>query len=197
VGDPGWAGLFQTAFKRSRNPMVLLDEMRRHVDVNGAYIGLLGHPRTAFIGHPVYEFVADGPLLSPDEWRRTLARGQFVGQADLIRSDAGTVTVQYAAHTEVVTGKRLALFVVLETSRRGRHLPEVPPEPASPDALTARELQIVRMIADGSTSSQIAEDLHLSQNTVRTHVRNAMVKLNVRSRAHLVAKSLGDGIALA
>ena len=37
----------------------------------------------------------------------------------------------------------------------------------------------------------------MSQNTVRTHVRNAMVKLNVHSRAQLVAKSLGDGIALA
>jgi DNA-binding NarL/FixJ family response regulator len=177
--------------------MVLLDEMRRLVDVNGAYIGLLGYPRATLIAHHIYEFVADGPLLSPDEWRRTLAQGQFVGQADLIRSDAGTVTVQFAAHTEVVTGKRLVLFVALETSRRGRRLPEVPPEPASPDALTAREREIVRLIAHGGTSPQIAEDLHLSQNTVRTHVRNAMVKLDVRSRAQLVAKSLGDGIALA
>jgi DNA-binding NarL/FixJ family response regulator len=177
--------------------MVLLDGRRRHVDVNGAYIGLLGYPRTALLDHPIYEFVAEGPLLSPNEWRKTLTRGQFVGQADLIRSDAGTVTVQFAAHTEVVTGRNLVLFVALETSRRGRRLPEVPPDPASTSALTARELEIVRMIAHGGTTPQIADDLHLSQNTVRTHVRNAMVKLNVRSRAQLVAKSLGDGVALA
>jgi len=195
--EAGWGGLFQTAFKRSRNAMVLLDGRRRHVDVNGAYIGLLGYPRTALIDHPVYEFVAGGPLLSPEEWRRELAQGQFAGQADLVRSDGGTVTVQFAGHTEVVTGKSLVLFVVLETSRRRRRLPDVPPEPAGPNALTTRELEIVRMIAHGGTSGQIAAELHLSQNTVRTHVRNAMVKLDVRSRAHLVAKSLGDGIALA
>ena len=38
----GWASLFWQAFRRSRNAMVLLDEQRRHVDVNGAYLQLLG-----------------------------------------------------------------------------------------------------------------------------------------------------------
>ena len=37
-------------------------------------------------------------------------------------------------------------------------------------------------------------DLHLSHETVRTHVRNAMDRLGARSRAHLVAKVLGDGL---
>jgi DNA-binding CsgD family transcriptional regulator len=36
--------------------------------------------------------------------------------------------------------------------------------------------------------------LHISPDTVRTHVRNAMTKMGARSRAQLVAKVLGDGV---
>lgn len=176
--------------------MVLLDDVRRHVDMNGAYLELLGYPRAALIGRPVYELVAGGPLATPEEWRAALIGGPFTGNADLIRADGGRVTVQYAAHPEVVTGRRLVLFVALQTSRRGRRIPDVTPEPAPPSALSEREMEIVGMIADGRTSGEIASTLHLSQNTVRTHVRNAMVKLDVRSRAQLVAKSLGNGTVL-
>ena len=44
----------------------------------------------------------------------------------------------------------------------------------------------------GLTSAEIADELHVSHNTVRTHVRNAMGKLEARSRAHLVAKSMAE-----
>jgi PAS domain S-box-containing protein len=63
----GWSALFSSAFKQSRHAMVLLDERRRHVDANGAYAKLLGYPRDALIGRPVYAFVAGGPLASPEE----------------------------------------------------------------------------------------------------------------------------------
>jgi len=192
----GWSGLFRTAFKRSRNPMALLDERRRHVDVNGSMIGLLGHPRTALIGHPVYEFVAGGPLATEQEWQEALMGPDFTGQADLIRADGGTVTVQFAAHPEVVTGRRLMLFVALQTSRRGRDMSAVSRPPTTASALSRREIEIVGMVAQGGTSAEIAEALHLSNNTVRTHVRNAMNKLDVRSRAQLVAKVMGEGLVL-
>jgi DNA-binding NarL/FixJ family response regulator len=53
--------------------------------------------------------------------------------------------------------------------------------------LTKRERQIVTEIAMGSDTNQIGADLHISPETVRTHVRNAMSKLNARTRAQLVA----------
>ena len=56
----GWAALFWSAFKDSRNAMVLLDEQRRHVDVNGAYLKLAGYTRDEVIGRPVWEYVAGG-----------------------------------------------------------------------------------------------------------------------------------------
>ena len=55
----------------------------------------------------------------------------------------------------------------------------------------------MRFVALGYTGPEIAAELHISHDTVRTHVRNAMLKLDARSRAHLVAKALGDGAALA
>jgi len=176
--------------------MVTLDARRCHVDVNGAYIGLLGYPRTAYIGRPVYEFVAGGPLATEAEWQKEISAGEFGGQADLVRADGGVVTVQYAAHPAVVAGGRLVLFVVLHTSRRGRNMPEVPRAAATASTLSAREMEVVGLVAQGATSGEIADTLHVSGNTVRTHVRNAMAKLDVRSRAQLVAKVMGEGLAL-
>lgn len=58
--DSGWASLFWEAFKQSRNPMVLLDERRCFVDINGAYLQLVDHARTDLLGCPVYQFDANG-----------------------------------------------------------------------------------------------------------------------------------------
>ena len=55
----------------------------------------------------------------------------------------------------------------------------------------------MRLVAAGQTGPEIADHLHISHATVRTHVRNAMAKVGARSRAHLVAKALGDGHACA
>jgi PAS domain S-box-containing protein len=191
----GWAALFWTAFKGSRNAMVLLDEQRRHVDVNGAYVKLSGYPRDELIGRHVWDVVEGGPRLSQPQWLATIARGEFTGEAGLVCADGTTVTVQYAGHTEVVTGQRRVLFVVLSTSRWGRHSRRDAGD-SGPERLSARELEIVRLVAAGETGPEIADQLHITHATVRTHVRNAMVKVGARSRAHLVAKALGDGHAL-
>jgi PAS domain S-box-containing protein len=175
--------------------MVLLDDQRRHVDVNGAYLKLAGYAREEVIGRPVWEYVAGGPQQTDRQWEQAIARGELSGQAGLVCADGTTVTVQYAGHTEVITGQRLVLFVALSTSRWGRHSRR-DPDTGARDALSAREREIVRLVAAGQTGPEIAEHLHISHSTVRTHVRNAMGKVGARSRAHLVAKALGDGHAL-
>ena len=195
VAPGGWSALFSTAFKQSRNAMVLVDDERRHVDVNGAYLKLAGYTRDEVIGRPVWEFVVGGPRATEREWDRAIAHGELSGQTELVCADGTTVTVQYAGHTEVATGQRLVLFVVLSTSRWGRHSRREPETGAS-ETLSAREREIVRLVAAGQTGPEIAEQLHISHATVRTHVRNAMAKVGARSRAHLVAKALGDGHAL-
>ena len=190
----GWPALFWSAFKGSRNAMVLLDDRRRQLEVNGAYLKMLGYPRDELVGRPVWEFVAGGPQLNERAWEATIALGEFSGESALVRADGTTVTVQYAGHTEVVTGERRVLFVALSTSRWGRHSRR-DTDGATQDALSAREREIVRLVAAGETGPEIAEQLHISHATVRTHVRNAMAKVGARSRAQLVAKALGNGHA--
>ena len=79
----GWAALFWSAFKDSRNAMVLLDDHRRHVEVNGAYLKLAGYTREEVIGRPVWEYIAGGPRQTERQWERAIARGELSGQAEL------------------------------------------------------------------------------------------------------------------
>jgi PAS domain S-box-containing protein len=188
----GWSGLFWDAFKRSSNGMVLLDERRRHVEVNGAYLELLGHRRPALIGHPVYDIVVDGPAITADEWRVLIRQDQFDGTADLWRADGGRVRVHFAGHPELVTGRRLILLVVLDSARGGRRLTGNATPAEGTESLTPREREIVSLMALGRNGPEVAAELHVSYHTVRTHVRNAMIKLGARSRAQLVAIALAD-----
>ena len=195
--DSGWAGLFQDAFRRSRNPMVLTDARRVQIDMNGPFVKLLGCGRGMLIGQPIYRYLEHGPLLTPKEWEAALVKDELTGEARLLCAGGETIAVQFAAHPATVTGKRLVLFVVLSVSRWGRHFRRDPDARTSDGPLSRREQDVVRLIAQGASGPEIAEELHLSHNTVRTHVRNSMAKLGARSRAHLVAKTLGGGLALA
>ncbi len=57
------------------------------------------------------------------------------------------------------------------------------------DGLTHRELQVLRLMAAGSTNKQIADQLGIGAGTVKSHVRNILTKLGVHNRADAVAKS--------
>jgi DNA-binding NarL/FixJ family response regulator len=63
------------------------------------------------------------------------------------------------------------------------------PEHKSPvSLLTARELQIVALVAEGRVNKQIASDLRISEWTVSTHLRRVFCKLGVDTRAAMVSK---------
>jgi PAS domain S-box-containing protein len=185
--------MFGFAFRGSRNAMVLLDEQRVQLDFNGAYLKLLGYGSDDLLGRPMYDLSPDGPVLSARAWAARLARGDFTGERELTRADGSTVNVQWGAHPETITGRRLVLLVALSTERWGRRFRR-DPIPVEKDAtLSERELEVVRLVALGSSGPQIAEELNIAHDTVRTHVRNAMEKVGARSRAHLVAKTVGEG----
>lgn len=59
-------------------------------------------------------------------------------------------------------------------------------------ALSPRELQIVRLVAEGATNRAIASSLDISLWTVSTHVRRIFAKLGVGSRAEMVAQFYGS-----
>jgi PAS domain S-box-containing protein len=189
----GWSRLFAGAFTESRNGMLLADERRMIVDANRALLVLLGARRDDVVGRHLWDFVDGGPQLTPSQWAAALAAGRFTGDSRVVRPDGVTIDLQWGAHTEVITGRRLVLFVALGTSRWGRRFRRDVPYDEPPGQLTDREREVVRLVALGSTGREIADELHISHETARTHIRNAMVKLHARSRAHLVAQAIGGG----
>ncbi|QLH20411.1 response regulator transcription factor [Streptomyces sp. Rer75] len=62
-------------------------------------------------------------------------------------------------------------------------------------ALTAREREVMALVADGKSNAEIAEDLFVSPLTVRTHVQRAKMKLGARDRAQLVVFAYQSGLA--
>jgi DNA-binding NarL/FixJ family response regulator len=74
----------------------------------------------------------------------------------------------------------------LEQARRG--------EAAPIDPLTPRELQIVKLIAEGYTSDEIATDLVISRKTVDHHRANVLAKLEMRSVAELTRYAIRRGL---
>lgn len=62
------------------------------------------------------------------------------------------------------------------------------------DGLTAREIQILRMMAGGMVNKQIAVRLKISEKTVRNHVSNMYEKLEIRDRAQAVLYAVRKGL---
>lgn len=60
--------------------------------------------------------------------------------------------------------------------------------------LTAREREILTLMADGGGNRAIAEALFISENTVRNHVRNVLDKLQVRTRTEAVVEAIRTGL---
>jgi DNA-binding NarL/FixJ family response regulator len=61
-------------------------------------------------------------------------------------------------------------------------------------ALSKRELDVLKCLAKGMTSSQIAAELFISENTVKTHVRHILEKLEASNRAEAVSRAIQLGI---
>jgi NarL family two-component system response regulator YdfI len=61
------------------------------------------------------------------------------------------------------------------------------------ESLTARELEVLQLMARGLTNRQIARRLEISEHTVKFHAAAILGKLNARSRAEAVARSIGLG----
>ena len=64
------------------------------------------------------------------------------------------------------------------------------PTPAAPDDLTARELEVLRLLAIGRGNADIALVLEISLNTVATHVRNILAKTGCANRTEAAAYAM-------
>lgn len=70
----------------------------------------------------------------------------------------------------------------------------VQPAGPQPSQLSARETDVVRLVADGLTNAEIAAQLHISVGTVKTHLGNVQTKLNARNRVEIAAWAWRSGL---
>lgn len=76
----------------------------------------------------------------------------------------------------------------------GKDEPQAPRnEEPTPCPLTSRELEVLRVLARGSTNAQIARELNVTDDTVKFHVHNIFRKLDVASRTEATLVAIRQG----
>jgi two-component system NarL family response regulator len=68
---------------------------------------------------------------------------------------------------------------------------EEPEEPRVP-RLTEREMEVLRLVAQGLNNRDIAKELFISENTVKNHIRNILEKLHLHSRMEAVVYAVRE-----
>ena len=72
--------------------------------------------------------------------------------------------------------------------------PSLPQAPEPEHAPTAREIEVLQLVSEGLVNREIGDRLYLSEETVKSHVRHLLAKLQARSRAHAVAVGFRRGL---
>jgi DNA-binding CsgD family transcriptional regulator len=181
------------------HPVFISNEEGRVEYCNAATVALLKRDRRSIEGQPCWEVLR---LRSPEG--RLMCRAQCAVQAQardgkLERTRPALLTVNgddpkaldlLAVAVSPPTGQRIAILHVLKLAAEAH--PESVGDavcgqaPAEHACLSPREREVLRHLASGKRTEQIAGDLFLSPATVRNHVRAILTKLNVHSRIEAI-----------
>jgi DNA-binding NarL/FixJ family response regulator len=93
--------------------------------------------------------------------------------------------------------KAAAAGQVQLTPKAAARLMQAVSTPESPEALTERETEVLRLLAQGQSNKQIAHSLHIAEKTVKTHVSNILSKLGVQSRTQATLYAVRTGLVSA
>jgi LuxR family maltose regulon positive regulatory protein len=101
------------------------------------------------------------------------------------------------AHT-ASAGNRPVLLAYIDRLLEGKsdpqHGPAGMPSLHGPNMLTPREQTVLHLIAEGRSNKEVARDLGIAPETVKTHVKNVFVKLSVETRAQAIARAQSFGL---
>jgi two-component system, NarL family, response regulator NreC len=113
-----------------------------------------------------------------------------------LRAGAAAYVLKEAADAELVEAVRRAAAgeTYLNPSLGAKLAAAPPPAAGNPDDLSAREVEVLRLIALGHTNAEIGEQLFLSIRTVETHRAHVQQKLRRSTRAELVRYAIDHGL---
>ena len=150
------------------------------------WVGMLSDPTAP-------DLEAAVPIIPLLARARAVAAGYAEGQSRLrLRDRSGRWVVLHASALEHTGGTRDAhVAVVVEPAKSA----DIAPIIIEAYALTPRERDVVRLIARGASTPEIASSLFLSAHTVRDYIKSVFEKIGVSSRAELVAKLFAEHYA--
>jgi len=170
------------AIAASAPDVVLLDLRMPKLDGLGllARLALTPQPRPAVI------------ILTTFDDDASILQGLRLGARGYLLKDVSFARLTEAIRA-VAAGGTLVSPVVTERLLKG--LPPVEPAPDEPqaEALTPRELEILRLMTGGFSNGEIASALDVTEGTVKNHVSNILGKLGVRDRVRAILKGVELG----
>jgi DNA-binding NarL/FixJ family response regulator len=157
--------------KNGKPDVVIIDPWRAGVDV-GEIVGELQSQVKA----PIVVFTSDGGA-------RLLSEALKAGVKGYVRKDSPSAdlvrAIEAARSGEFYVDPRLSSTIVLDEGDR---------------TLSARQREILQMLADGMATDTVAEKLGLSTETVRTHTKRILAKLEASTRTQAVAIGIRHGL---
>jgi DNA-binding NarL/FixJ family response regulator len=117
------------------------------------------------------------------------------GALGYLTKDAGREQIARALHAAAEGQSILDPAVRARLVAATGPAPDAAPARPLPDGLTAREAEVLSLVAAGRTNAQIAAALVVSQSTVKTHINNIFAKTGVTDRAQAVHYAYSHGLA--
>ncbi|HEY6843359.1 MAG TPA: LuxR C-terminal-related transcriptional regulator [Thermoanaerobaculia bacterium] len=198
--------LFQ-ALELSPDAVFVTDRSNRIVFWNAASSSLLGFAADDAVGRDCSELLRGCDLFGNRYCADNCPIMQIANRGEVVHKFSMKINTKNGAVLVDTTVLQLRsnradeywLAHIMQTSDESReeHEQAAPPKPLhlvakeSADArvrkLTTREVEVLGMLAAGRTTPEIAERLHISQLTARSHIQNILEKLEVHSKAEAVA----------
>lgn len=176
---------FRAAFENAPSPIVLVDDEGCFREVNAAAASFYGQVREHLRGRQFEDFVPPSRLARFEQlWSQLVAGAGLATEFVLVDSRGTARSVELRGKANYMPGRHLLSF-----SLRGRAPGALP----GPPMLTPREREIFQLLALGFTGREVAAQLVVSPDTVRTHVQNGIGRLGAKTRGQAIALALTRG----
>ena len=142
-------------------------------------------------------------LLTGYHQERYIFEALQMGASGYLSKDSTSQSVKDAVRTAYrgesllepkMTTQLINEFIKMKKGDKLRQLEETPVEDAGLRSLTAREREILKLIAQGKSNQDISSELFISEHTVKTHISNLFRKLGMTDRVQAVLFAIEKGV---